>query len=333
MSKLVLVLGAGASVSYGYPTGTELLNDLTDVNFINSIPKMYDAKPLFERIRKTGPESIDQSLSYNMSEAQRFKPILALKMLQYENKHLELPTISKDNWYQFFFNPLIVSDIKKTEKNLASIEIITFNYDRSLEYVLSNMIHSRCYPNVTSLENTFKTMSYLKIHHVYGRLPALPGENYESDITLPYGSIDPNDVGNELNLLYNSKQILHTCYEEKQHTANYNNIIFNADKVLMLGFAYHENNMNVLGYKFKPNRRNQIPQACYVYGTAYKIDDKPFNRLVEKYQGIDFEQLSVYDALKKNYEFINNKHTMAGEPLPPVFKPRERYTTPFSVVD
>lgn len=226
--------------------------------------------------------------------------------------HLDQPTRTSDGWYQLFFNPLIGKDIKKTEKNLSNIEIISFNYDRSLEYVLSNMIHLRCYPQDTTPQRAFETMSKLKIHHVYGRLPALPHEPFESDNVIEYGATKTNNVHYQIDRLYNSKYQLHTCYEEKVHTTNYNDIIFNADTVLMLGFAYHENNMKVLRYNFKQDRSTNT-EACYVYGTAYGFDDKPLGRLSEKYRGIRFENISIIEMFKKNYEFLDCEHKIVGD--------------------
>lgn len=204
MSRLVLVLGAGASVPYGYPIGSTLLNDLTSDTFSGSIPEIYSAHNLVDKIKKIKADSIDQSLNYNTDLSTRFKPILALKMLQYEKKHL----------------------------------------------------------------------------------------------------------------------------------TNYNDIIFHADCVLMLGFAYHENNMKVLNYNFAPDRSNQFPEACFIYGTVYGIVGKTLERLTEKYQGIKFENVTVYEALKNNYEYVDKQHILLNKPKPPLFKPRDRYSnTHFNVVD
>ena len=155
--KVTLVLGAGASKPYGFPLGRDLKNDivheltnwsdntLKDVHLVSRINKLTGYS--FEDIRKFGVElrGSDQS-SVDAFLFGRPNPVfieigklaIAKYIIQSEHKD-RLPTdppqteLDKQKWYGYLLNNFIptLDDIK-----LSKLSIITFNYDRSLEYYL-----------------------------------------------------------------------------------------------------------------------------------------------------------------------------------------------------
>jgi len=145
-TKTVLVLGAGASKPFGYPTGPELFNEVCKLldhegNAFNSIWKTGFDKDLIKDFRSklyaSGRNSVDEFLEHRPEFLNVGKHAMAAVLLQLEKPDNLYKHDILNNWYKFLFTKMNTS-LDDFENN--NISFITFNYDRSLEYFLFNSI-------------------------------------------------------------------------------------------------------------------------------------------------------------------------------------------------
>jgi hypothetical protein len=186
--ETVFVLGAGASVPYGFPTGVGLRqkicgglqsgNDLWQ-RFIGTGIDGTAIAQFRHEFERSGVTSIDSFIA----RRQEFKDLgelaIAAALLPNENE-LKLyqsgGVVGSGDWYQALWN-LLLSGINSPEELPANrVKIITFNYDRSLELFLLNGIkHAFGLPEA----DAFALLTRLSIHHVYGSLGEYePGKGY-----------------------------------------------------------------------------------------------------------------------------------------------------------
>lgn len=74
---------------------------------------------------------------------------------------------NKNHLYKHLF-------INIPEEKYREYNVISYNYDRSFEFYFSRALAR---DNDCSLEEAFQRFEELKMVHIHGRLPALPGEN------------------------------------------------------------------------------------------------------------------------------------------------------------
>jgi hypothetical protein len=239
----VLVLGAGASYPYGFPTAKELKGIICDTfEHPTSIAKRlggdypnYSADSFFEfreAFLKSGQPSVDAFLERRPSFLNVGKFAIAYCLIPFENENnLYKPTPSRGgDWYEYLSVKLNSSfeDFGKNE-----LSIITFNYDRSLEHYLLNSLH---YLHGKPFDECANMLSQIPIIHVYGQLgePAYPEK----------GSWEyrPNQDGFE-NVLRAAAGI--TLYHEEAAGGPKaaQAVLRAATRVCFLGFSYHELNV------------------------------------------------------------------------------------------
>ncbi len=142
----VLILGAGASKEYDYPTGPELRDIILD-GLGDSHPEMYQklqslghAVSGIEAFRVKFADNqlptVDQFLEGHPEFRDIGKHAIACALFRHEDRW-ELARRSKTRWYDYLWDELR-QDIKNFDDN--KLTIITFNYDRSLEQYLGRAL-------------------------------------------------------------------------------------------------------------------------------------------------------------------------------------------------
>ncbi|MDP8260199.1 MAG: hypothetical protein P9L96_04260 [Candidatus Gygaella obscura] len=154
-----------------------------------------DIKEFAERLFQAQPPSVDFFLEKNpqYSLIGKLCIIFCISRYEDENSWQYLPSkypnkLKKDfpdfGWYRYLWNNLIkgCKDIKDLHNN--KVTIITFNYDRSLEYYLMRAIKTFF---KAEEEEVMEVFNSIKIKHVYGRL----GKFYEEINSLPGLPLSP----------------------------------------------------------------------------------------------------------------------------------------------
>lgn len=232
----VLILGAGASTHCQYPLGIKLLSELSNLRNspdIDNLPSSWeqaDAKRFLTKLSRSAHYSIDAYLERSDEDISLGKYLLALSLKRFEILDQLFPPYNS-GWYQYLFNSLISQDSGLDGNNLT---IVTFNYDRSLEAYLYNVLLNRF-----SLSNKEALVELRKVPiiHVHGILGAFPEYPYEPDCS-------PED----LQRISKSIQIIHELEDNdntfcNDHFRQAHDAIQNAEKVCFLGFGFHYDNV------------------------------------------------------------------------------------------
>lgn len=314
--ETVLVLGAGASRDFGFPTGGELVTRILQ-NVSNSSHPQYPifhdacygkdqssiAEKFHDVLQKAKPLSVDAWLEHNPKFVEVGKIAIAISLLQCEqgaglNKE-------KKNWYQLLFERLN-SPFENFQNNKLSI--VTFNYDRSFE---QHLFETFRYTHTEKSEEECKEkLNQLHILHVYGSLGRLEWQSDNPNIPLkqvPYGAkldiVSVIAAADNIRIMSEESKDLPEVFHEARR------LIANAKALYFLGFGYHKTNMDRLGIyaSVKPTK---------VMGTAYGLD---YQRRRE------IERLSIRDLCrdgglvrKSVYEFIHDYIDFNEDGLPDV---------------
>lgn len=145
----------------------------------------------------------------------------------------------------------------------ANLTIVTFNYDRSLEYYLINAI-KHGYPGHSD-EDYKRQLKKINIFHIYGHVGELP-EIGDGRI-VPYGA--QTDF---LRVLKRSEglRIIPELREADNPTiGEIRNGISKASNIFFIGFGYDAENLNLLGFPIQSDRNDIIK----ISGTFYKMEE------------------------------------------------------------
>ena len=174
---ITLVLGAGASQPYGFPTGLELMQEV-----LNDI-KPNVRSDLFKTLRDfdisedkidsfyrclfgSGLPSVDAVLEHHPTFERVGKMAIVLKLSEYEveDNLFELERIGIC-WYQYLWNGL---NAPLEEFDKQELSIITFNYDKSLEHYLYTKMKKLHFNQPE--EVCAEKIKSIPIIHVHGQL-------------------------------------------------------------------------------------------------------------------------------------------------------------------
>jgi hypothetical protein len=253
--NVVLILGAGASKPYGFPLGQELIDHILTMGDKPPLLPIDSGELLrFQRALKlAGRTSIDAFLERQDAEFVLIgKQLIAYLLSRYENEKdlYDTKRSGDDNkrWYQFLWEQIVQVD-SGTLFDGSKVSIITYNYDRSLEFFLFNAVRQH-FP-AHSDGDCETLLLNLPIIHIHGKI----GEPiYSTKVALgrkylPIDSIDDLNTAVRGMMLISEAQPKNVLYEEAHK------LIENADSIVFLGFGYHQDNMDRLevGARSKQN--------------------------------------------------------------------------------
>lgn len=309
--ETVLIVGAGGSVPYGYPTGAGLRKDICEnfpenyVGLYTSTPKVghefetlkyREAETFCKIFKNSSIESIDRFLSINheiYGEIGKKAIVLSLLKAELESKFREdiEEKISRQDWYTFLYNKMI-STFTDPDSYLRfgenKISIITFNYDRSLEFFLySSMCNSFSH---VQRENVAEQLKKLKFIHVYGCLanpPWIDGLNYQRPEQKK--QLTPELIDN----LYPNIRTIHQRTKDNE-LKDLQKTIKKAKKIYFLGFGFAEENLHILDLK------NTVNQNQNIYATSLGLEANQEEEIRQKISGhlpkkeMSFEETSPF---------------------------------------
>ncbi|MDR3000361.1 MAG: hypothetical protein LBU89_03765 [Fibromonadaceae bacterium] len=294
----LFVIGAGASVEFGYPTGKDLkkqvkeildlgvagfdceaLNTLcneSEANFINA------CNILSKGLENLPFSTIDNCIRFYSSDNEyvKFAGNLAITKvisdLEFNEKSLfksKNKLRQEDSWLNSFFE-LVTRHLSKDEARarFSRIPIITFNYDRNLE----------------------KYMDY--ISQSFER-----GTNFSKSIVHMYGSLPrESDFAKEGRDLVNWSRDIKTYTEAMNQRIDQRNYgrISESKSIVFLGFGYDEVNMNLLSKFLYPSIEKKI------YGTAYNMNEDFKENVINKLSSIfnaEEDNIKLYDTTCKDF--------------------------------
>jgi hypothetical protein len=284
----VLVLGAGASTTYGYPTGEMLVNQIVSGDE-NNLEKQLrrdagytdELMNTFRReLRLASVGSVDSFLEHRGDYREIGKFLIAHRLVRLEDLDILHRTESqeprKDFWYPRLLGHLFDG---RTPLSDNKISIITFNYDRSLEQFLHTAIKHRVN---WSDEKTAEQLTTIPIVHVHGSLGSLP---WQSSDGRPYGNTTDIDT---IQRAADSINIVSDTVDETKEFRQARELLEEAEFIFFFGFGYGQANMRrlnikeILGHRRVPRRQ--------AFGTAVGTTGIERDILDKTYPGIAFDR-------------------------------------------
>ena len=299
--ETLFILGAGASVPYGYPTGNELRNDICrnfEKRIVELTEKDPESSPLDVRqIAKEAHEftnvffnsstpSIDLFLARNRHFSEIGKKAIVLSILESEkNSSFRENMVDRtQDWYSYLFHKM-TDDLIQPESydyfDANQVAFVTFNYDRALEHFLYESL-SNAFSSVPS-EKIISLLRRIQIFHVYGIVDKLPWQGGNTKYMDDYSLTSIDKMQNNIRLIHERIRLDIRAMEVAMN---------NASRFYFLGFGYAKENLDVLGIRKFFNEDQEI------YGTALGMTRKEIS---EK-----------YDYLRIN---LKNKQIKSDNPM------------------
>lgn len=267
MSKTVFVLGAGASMPFGFPSGEGLINEIfkelkcnsksngktdprPDQELLRLILQEFDdlfIENFLDSLRKSQTNSIDNFLSHNSQYRELGKICIFYIILKYEKASYSIEKLWNGDWYKYIWNYM---DQQNFHPDLT---VYTFNYDRSFEYYFFTTIKNL---NNYSHEETFKIFKKLDINHFHGTVGSIFSA---SDNYISYGDIQCIKDCNDLSELSKRIEVIYEVENGKKVFSEFQNACSDASDIIFLGFGFSPENIERLGFvneneiKLKPN--------------------------------------------------------------------------------
>jgi len=293
-SNVVLVLGAGASQPFGYPGGDSLreymIEKLRDSSFTDSIIAFLKEENrvgvesgvsrFAEDLKNSNPRSIDQWLSHRNDHEQLIaKSIIASIIIDHENQDKLFE--SKKSWYEYLYR---IMDDSRSLRDVGNnkLTIITFNYDRSLEHFL----YTRLISDYGNDQQVRAVLSQISIIHVRGQIDNLPWQ--DANDSRPY-----NNNQNYLNLLPLGRNIK-IVGEDIPEFKRIREKMAQAEKIYLLGFGFHPENLDVLG-------RDLINKCQYVVATTYGLIAEERRTLKSMFTNMDLFPGTISELFEQGF--------------------------------
>jgi hypothetical protein len=291
----VLILGAGASMPYGFPSGQDLLGIIHNClepnspgNWITTIKELGITEDCIRTFRydlyHSGRSSVDAFLEHRPEFLEIGRLVIMLSLIPCEQEHLLFNNkMREQNWYQYLFDKLNAPFDAFDENRLS---IITFNYDRSIEHYMFKAMRS-LYGK--SDEECARKLNNIPIIHVHGRLGALPWQKGGGRSYLPRPDLLTLEEKKSV-----SKQIV-VISEDIDTSPDFEDaskLMMTAERIYFLGFGYHEMNLRRLRIDILKNKT--------LTGTSYQLGVAETKAINEKWR------ITLPDSHLKVLEFLRD---------------------------
>ena len=278
--RTVFVLGAGASVPFGFPTGAKLREDIchltrsgyeVNARLQKCGQSVHEIKLFRDEFERSAVTSIDAFIAFRPEFQELGELSIAANLLPLENPKALLAVGGRhghSDWYQLLWNELLVGVAEPDDFLKNSVSFVSFNYDRSLEHFLHEAISATF--DLTS-DEALDVLAQLRIHHVYGTL----GPYSKTDF-LPYGGHDEAAL---VGAMKDARDFIKTVPTVRgpvdQISAGW---LAEAQRVFVLGYGFDAANCDRIGLKSACGQasRHEIPRQ--IFASAYKLTPAEIRR-------------------------------------------------------
>jgi hypothetical protein len=282
-----LVLGAGASMPYGFPSGVQLSEEIFNAYEGEIRNEMIYTKNFSEAelqkftktFKRSSAVSIDDFLSMNKQFAEIGKFCIASILLKREDEN-KVFNKQDDHWYQHFWEALTkgtqtAEDLKKNQ-----IRIITFNYDRSLEYFLFESIKN--YFGVQDFV-ALQIVEHFDIFHVYGSLGKFGAVTNEKENILQYAPLVDHTYNRYCHMGARCIKVINDDRVESSQFKKAHEWLDNSKKIGFLGFGFDDTNVKRLNLrnilKNVKYNSNNFPQKTEVIASVLGKTSKEIDQI------------------------------------------------------
>jgi hypothetical protein len=296
--KTVLVLGAGASAPYDFPSGEGLVTAIIKgignrEGLFKCVHESFHKQPADEfadRLLYSGATSVDAFLEKD--ENAKFRDVgkssIAAALLPKEDASSLFGEYGR-NWYRQLL-ALLLEECPFSNVGTNNLSVVTFNYDRSLEYYLVTALHKHY---GRPIAECYAALRPIKIIHVYGKLGRLRWEEQDERATgepvpapVDYG--EQATQGTEYDRLFAQRdllsrvsrniQIISESVDETDRLKEAVGLLRESARVFMLGFGVHPTNLRRL-------KLETLIKAQVIRCTTHNLPAHR-RRLLDRYSGL-----------------------------------------------
>ncbi|WP_146127002.1 hypothetical protein [Labrys okinawensis] len=336
----LFIVGAGASVDFGLPMGSELKGKIADAvnlrynhfDLVGGSSNISESILHIDRINRSGdanrlaasgrtihtamPQSlsIDNYLEAHQSDSNIVlmgKLGIAYSILKSENgsnifyrdpESSRIIPNTVSSWHNTLCQMMTEGVNKRNiEQAIENISIITFNYDRCLEYYISHWLAN--YYNI-AIEISQKIVNRIPIIHVYGQCGRLPWQEGNSQIAT-YGA---NVSGSALLEIAKQIRTFTEQITDDDFKSEIRNLLSRADHIVSLGFSYAPQNLAVLDCTYSDSGR-----VRRLFGTTYGMSAQnviAINQKIKSEFAIAWE--TVFESVKCNQLLQDNWYVLTS---------------------
>lgn len=257
MPTTTIVLGAGASVPLGYPSGAALRSQILDNDFPrnlihhiartshwSSLEEITERIAAFRRVfLESGRTSIDRFLQLRRTYAQTGKIAITRHIMEAEHKAFVAGTLFGD-WLLWLVDQLVARSRNPSD---WPVRFVTFNYDNSVELAISSAIAVAQGNRISDLER--RELALPQIVHVHGRVP-WPRVARNTVQDLRSVGVAYEHVANgydSIRVLGEERDIEDAEEDHAGSIATARDWLTSSDNVLILGFAFDPENCKAIG--------------------------------------------------------------------------------------
>ena len=260
----VLVLGAGASAPYGFPTGAELRSQIIGElacpvasplgkTLMGAGFREQQIQSFADEFGNSAWNSVDQFLEHRPDHLSVGKAAIAAALIPHETMGKLFRAVDpEEDWYRYLFNAMACS-FDEFQNNKLSI--ITYNYDRSLEQHWLKALLAFNKPVAVCYEK-LKSIPILHLHGTLGEFINGP-KNYR-----PYSDDSTPDM---ITRASDSILIIHETNHASAGFGRARELIQAAERICFLGFGYDQRNVERLV------GTDRLFQNKILTGTAYGL--------------------------------------------------------------
>lgn len=288
----VLILGAGASMPYEFPSGSQLRSQILDLlrndkgsrefPIIRAAigPQNAAFFPEFgERFDGSQRDSVDEFLEHNRKLIPLGKALIAHILLYrekgslrflFEDQPLGRQADARQHWYRYLYNQMGYSPEEFKSNELS---ILTYNYDRSLEHFLSVALENDYRLKVNQVTECLESIPIIHIHGSLGEHPLLTQDGRINE----YGR---NVTPGALSKCVESMRIVHDDIDQDPTLTRANELLVQAKRICFLGFGYHPINLSRLLVLPESKDRD-----LRIYGTTFGMTRAEARNAVQNLEG------------------------------------------------
>ena len=281
-NSVVLVLGAGASQPYDFPSGAALKREAQALDarndtefrqtFLHSGVDIEEFDRFSKALARSPVGSVDAFLEARRDFVDIGKHVIAYLLIKRENPKAlgDISPKDNENWYRYLFQLMTTEGLGGFKEN--NLQIITYNYDRSFEYFFLNALMSTYGLNFQYAQ---EQLSHIRIIHVHGQLGML-AEAAAPNFSRTYNS---DTSAEQVRTAADGIRIVHELEGESGAWEGFEQAwgaLHKARTIIFLGFGYGPENIQRLLRGAEQGREDNR-----LFGTTYGKTDSEIRTLIQ----------------------------------------------------
>jgi hypothetical protein len=278
----VFVVGAGASVPFGMPTGGQLLDTAQKLdvdNLLQKLARQFSVErvaPLYEALADCQDSSIDALLEQRPDIELPGRYLIASLLLEAERNSPSRYLGVMHDWFRYIWDEMVSGSRGIEAFGANRVSFVTYNYDRILEHKMIGGLKARYRAELKQVRAALEAVPILHLHGSLG--PILDSANGPA---IPFGLDIRNKpdisaaISEHIERAAKSIRIVHQANPEDSAFALARKLLAEAHRVFFLGFGFGATNVERL-------RVRGIRPGASVICSAFQLTDAEQSELIQE---------------------------------------------------